>query len=43
MKDPTIRDLVSGIGTAVLAGITMLTALLLPFLILLGFMQHAVR
>lgn len=43
MKDPTIRDLISGVGTAVLAGLTMLTALLLPFLVLLGFMQHAVK
>jgi hypothetical protein len=40
MKDPTITDLVSGVGTAVLAGITMLTALLLPFLALLALIQR---
>lgn len=43
MKDPTIGDLLGGVGTAMLAGLTMLTALLLPFLVLLGFMQHAAR
>jgi hypothetical protein len=40
MKDPTLTDLVSGVGTAVLAGITMLTALLLPFLALLALLHR---
>jgi hypothetical protein len=43
MKEPTIADLVSGVATAVLAGLTMLTVLLVPFLVLLGFMQYAAR
>jgi hypothetical protein len=43
MKDPTIGDLLGGIGTALVAGLAMLLALVLPFLLLLGFMQHAAK